>query len=251
MKLSVVTIVKNEEKIIEKFLDQLNWVDEIVIVDNGSIDNTVTLAKKYTSNVYTFSQKHFGKLKQFALSKATGDWTLVLDADEFISKNLENEIRNVLKLKSKYIGYQILRVGYFLNHRLYARGFREYKVRLCKQGSGVITQVPIHEELIVRGKIGRLDGEIRHYSYRSLHQTIVKLTSYACSESTLSSSEKIRVGIKNFTLYPLHMFWTIFVDDKGYKDGIWGIGLALCFAYYEFARYYFLLKHKFLSNPTQ
>ncbi len=243
-KLSVVTIAKNEEKNIEKFLSRLNWVDEIVVVDNGSTDRTAKYAKNFTDSVYSFEGNHFGELKQFAVSKATGDWILVLDVDEHITAMLKKEIKSVLRSKIDYKGYEILRVGYFLNHRLHAKGFHEYKVRLFKRELGCLTQVPVHEEVVVQGKIGRLRGEITHYSYRSVGQTIAKLTRYARLEAPLFYAKGDRVTFKKFTLYPLHMFWEIFIKDQGYKDGIWGFGLAVCFAYYEFARYFFLFMYR-------
>lgn len=242
--LTVVTIVKNEERHIEKFLIHLDFADEIVVVDNGSIDKTFEIAKKYTDKVFYFTENHFGKLKQFAVSKSTCDWILVLDADEYVSAKLKKDIEATLKTNAIYEGYELLRVGYFLGHRLHAKGFYEYKTRLFKRRLGSITQVSVHEEVLVKGKVGILQGELIHYSYRSVWQTLVKFTFYAKLEAPLVYAKGERVSVKKFTLYPLHMFWSIFIEDGGYKDGIWGLGLALCFTYYEFARYYFLLKYQ-------
>ena len=239
-KLSVVTIAKNEEKYIEDFLQAVRWADEIIVVDNGSKDRTIEIAKRYTGKIFSNTESNLGLLKQFALSKATKDWIIVLDVDELVSEALSVEIKNVLSQKTPFDGFSIPYTNFFLGHHMQTKMLEYAKIRLFKRGRGSVAPNPIHEEMIIQGHIGYLKGKILHYSFRSLSQVIKKFIYYAKLESPSLFAKKERTIIQKLTLYPAHMFWAIFVKDEGWRDGIWGFLLALCFAYYEFARYYFL-----------
>ncbi len=245
--ISIVTIVKNEEDIIESFLNNIKWIDEIVIVDNKSSDQTVTKALKYTKKIYSSNKKNLGKLKNYCLSKSSGNWILLLDTDERITDKLQNEIRKVFQNRVSYDGFKIKYENYIFNHRLKCRAQKYSKIRLFKKSMGFVTPNPVHEEVQVKGKIGELKGEIEHYSFRTPKQIIRKFTRYAMLETPLFWQKGERGNLKRFTLYPLHMFWSIFIKDQGYKDHIWGFLLAGFFMYYEFARSVFLFLYKI--NP--
>ncbi len=237
--LSVVTIAKNEEKNIESFLQNIGWVDEIILIDNNSSDKTRLIAKHYTQKIFIHRSNNLGLLKNFALQKATGDWILLLDVDERISPTLQSEIKDIITKRTTIDAFFIPYQNHFLGYPL--KTLEQYaKARLFKREKGCVTTVPVHEEVVVKGKIGRLKGKLLHYSYRSIQQIIQKFTRYAKVEAVLFSKQKKTVGIQQITLYPLHMFWSIFIEDKGYRDGIWGFLLAVCFAYYELMRYVFL-----------
>ena len=245
--ISVVTIAKNEGRNIAAFLQTvLGWVDEIIIIDNNSTDQTAHIANQYKAKVFKNKSTHLGKLKNYALSKATKDWILLLDVDEHVSIQLHKEIQIVLRGKTEFDGFLIPYQNHFLGHSL--KVLEHYKkVRLFRKEKGYSTDVAVHEEVVVSGKVGELRGALFHYSYRSIPHIIKKFTHYAHIEARLFYNQGKKTEIKNLTLYPLHMFWSIFIKDKGYKDGIWGLGLALCFSYYEFMRYFFLF---FLAQKT-
>ncbi|KKS85075.1 MAG: Glycosyltransferase [Candidatus Gottesmanbacteria bacterium GW2011_GWA1_43_11] len=211
------------------------------MVDNQSTDKTVEIAKVFTPHVFPNSEKSLGLLKQFALSKATKDWILLVDIDEFVSRQLQKEIKDVLSYEPKYDAYAVPYKNHFLGHALKSKAQTYSKVRLFRRNKGSVTLDPVHEEVVIKGRIGNLKGEINHYSFRSLPQILSKFTRYAQLEAKLYFAKGEKATFKKFTLYPLHMFWSIFVEDEGYRDGIYGFLLALCFSYYEFARYFFLL----------
>jgi glycosyltransferase involved in cell wall biosynthesis len=241
IKLSVVTIAKNEAPFIESFLEAVSFANEIVVLDNDSSDRTRNLACLHTPHVFSSNETSLGKLKQFALTKAQGEWILLLDVDEIVSDQLREEIQTVLKATSIYNGFQIPYQNYFLGHPLRCRAQEYSKIRLFRRDSGNVTDTIVHEEVIVKSPIGKLNSKINHYSFRSLPQVLRKFTHYAHAETPILIKKNEPVGISQLTLYPAHMFWSIFVTGSGYQDGIWGLLLALCFAYYELARYWFLL----------
>lgn len=242
-KLSVVTVVWNSEKEITRFLSHVTWADEIIIVDNGSTDRTVEIAQKFNkkAKIFTHLDKNLGRLKQFALRQASKDWILLLDVDELVTPQLQAEIKSKISHKSQFTAYSIPYENHFLGHPLVCRAQQYSKIRLFRRGRGVVTPVPVHEEVEVSGKVGKIEAKLEHFSFRSLWQIFRKFTYYAKMESPLLLQKGERVTAKKLILYPPHMFWAIFIKDEGYKDGIWGFGLAASFAYYEFARYFFLL----------
>lgn len=243
-KISVVTIAKNEEKNLSSFLEKVNWADEVILIDNDSRDKTVDVASGYGVNVYNNSSNNLGILKNFGISKTTKDWVLVLDVDEHVSPTLKKEILTLLNEKIDFNGFSIPYKNHFLGHLLKTKAQIYAKVRLFKREKGKVENDAVHEEMKITGNIGKLTGYIYHYSFRSISQTIKKFTDYARRESPALYSKREKATLRAFVLNPLHMFITLFFDDKGYKDGIYGFLLALCFAYYEFARYYFLLLYQ-------
>jgi len=242
-KLSVVTITRNSERLLPRFLKSISFADEIVIVDGHSVDRTQKIAREFGANVYSRKFDGFGQQKLFGLQKSTADWILVLDVDEIVSDSLKKEIQKVLNAKTTHVGYRIPYQNHFFGRPLTT--LEQYsKIRLFRRGKATIEKHTIHEETIIRGFIGLLNSKILHYSYRSLFQVLSKFTYYASLEAKQEVKRRKKIGIKHFTLYPAHMFWSIFVKEKGYKDGVGGFFLALCFSYYELMRYLLLLKRK-------
>lgn len=239
--ISVVTIAKNEQLHIESFLKSVAWADEIIVVDNNSTDKTAYLARQFTPHVFTDNQTNLGLLKQDALTKATGDWILLLDVDEIITTQLQQEIKEKIA-ENKMDAFAIPYANHFLGHHLVCRAQQYSKIRLFRKGHGAVKPDVVHEEVRIKGKLGRIKNPLLHYSFRSIGQVLQKFTHYAALEATVMWEQGQRASVKRLTLYPAHMFYSIFVEDEGYKDKLWGFGLAACFAYYEWLRYYFLLR---------
>ena len=194
------------------------------------------------------STDSLGVRKNRLIKKAKTNWVLLLDTDEIASLHLVKEIQTILKNDSTDIhGYEIPYQNYVFGKPVYYGGEKYSKVRLFQKNYGSVTNVPIHEEVVVAGSIGTLTGIIHHYSYRTLRQVLSKFTRYAW----LVAGEKRRIGervtIKKLFLYGPHMFWARFVGDKGYRDGWRGYILAKSFGYMEGATYWLLLWRTILS----
>jgi len=259
-------ITKNAHDTIELSLKSVaNWVNEIVVIDDYSTDNTVKLAKKYRTRVFYNHEEDFGRQKAYGLGKTKGEWVLVLDSDEVIPSELQNEIKSKIKdqkpkLQTKnqnfinthningyFIKYQTHYLGQPLEH-----GGEDYKkLVLFKKETVTIKPALIHEEFkIVKGRAGTLQNKIYHYSYRSIVQMFKKFTNYAFRTARQKIINGEKTSLKKIFLYPPHMFWARFIKDKGYKDGIFRLPLDLGFAYMEFFTYtlmVFNLKSK-MSN---
>ncbi len=238
--ISVVIAASNDQDLIQKTLESLNWVVEIIVIlANTTIDNTKSIVSKYTKHIF-ISDNHLGHQRNIGLLKSKGQWILILDTDEVVSDELAEEIKKVTK-GSTYNGYLIPYQNYFCNRKLLWGNQKYKKLRLFKRKFGYTENLSIHPDILVNGPVGMLKGKILHYSFRSIPQTLRKFTYYASIEAKMKNQKGERTTLKKLTLYPLHMFWSIFIDDQGYRDGIWGFLLAVCFAYYELARYVFLL----------
>lgn len=149
MTLSLVIVVKNGAQGIAKTIQSVDGIaNEIVVVDNGSTDDTVAIAKKYTKNVYTESSAgDFSKLRNFALSKATSDWILVLDADETLMAELRDAIPNLMQ-NPDYDGYWFRRRWYVDEKRYlhYGLFYPDYQMRLFRNSPENRYIHKVHEE---------------------------------------------------------------------------------------------------------
>lgn len=204
---------------------------------------TFVLATKLNAKILTDTTGgSLGERKQSLLNRAITEWVLLLDTDEVVSPELQKEIEHVLQKSSEDVhGYEIPYQNYVFGKPVYYGGERYSKVRLFRKKYGRVTTVPIHEEVIVMGKIGKLMGVIHHYSYRTPGQVLVKFTRYAWLVAEEKYKVHERVTPKKLFFYGPHMFWSRFVCDEGWRDGWRGFVLAKLFGYMEGLIYWLLL----------
>jgi len=249
--LSLLVITKNSGSLLEKSLSSAaGLVNEIIVVDDGSTDNTLSIAKKFNAVIFKNHEENLGNQRALGLSKCQGEWVLMLDADEVVSGDLKKEIQEIISRQSDVAGYYIPYQNHFLGKAVYYGG-ENYKIlRLFKKSNSVIPENVIHEHVKVKGKLGLLNGKIYHYSYRSLCQTFRKFTDYARREATRKTLNGEKTTIWKLVSYPPHMFWARYIKDKGYKDYFLCILLDLGFAYMEFLTYLFMFFPKHISKKN-
>src|SRR3989338_332194 len=181
-KLSVVLAVFNEEQNLPDCLFSVKEIaDEIVVVDGGSKDKTVEIALSFGSAVIrTNNPPIFHINKQKAIEKASKDWILQLDADERVSKELQEEIKNVLKENVPEInGYWIPRKNFFLGRFLMKGGqYPDYTLRLYRKDKGRLPQKDVHEQAEVEGKVEHLKNPLLHYPYENFSVYLSKWRRY-------------------------------------------------------------------------
>lgn len=244
--LSLLIITKNAEDLInDAFNSVRELVDEIIVIDNYSTDNTIKIAEKYGAKIFFKKGDDLGKLRKFGLNKVSNDWILVLDSDERLSTKLKKEIKSLFKNKDKklmkYNGFLIPFQNHFLGYPLNYGGENYKKLILFNKKYIRIKPALVHEKFELRkGKLGELKNKVLHYSYRSLFQMYKKFTNYAIREAKQKIKSGEKSDFKKIFLYPIHMFWARFIKDKGYKDGLFRIPLDLGFAYMEFLTYFLI-----------
>jgi glycosyltransferase involved in cell wall biosynthesis len=238
-KLSVITLALNEEHNIGECLETVKWADEIIVVDSGSTDRTVEIARRYTVKVLTVEWKGYGATKNYALKQTTGDWILWLDADERVPSALATEIQEVLRNGSpSYDGYSIARRAYFLGRWIKHCGWYPGRVtRLFRKEKSSFTESNVHEQIIVDGKIGALSNDLLHFTDPDLHHYFQKFNRY----TTLAAQDLLNAG-KKFFLYdllirPPFLFFKMYVLRAGFLDGMQGFVLCVVSSLYVFTKY--------------
>lgn len=249
--LSVLMITKNAQETIEESLRSVyDWVDEIVVIDDYSTDNTknqILNIQNQNDNVkfkiFINKENNLGRQRAFGLTKCSNGWVLVLDSDEIVTKELQKEIVKLLNTQIvEENGFYIPVQTHYLGRQLRYGGENYKKMVLFKKGEVIINPLRVGEKFeLISGKAGQLKNKIFHYSYRSLRQIYRKFTGYAIGEAKDRVEKGEKTSIKKIFLYPPHMFWARFIKDKGYKDGLFRIPLDLGFAYMEFLTYFSML----------
>lgn len=179
IKVSAVIITRNESRNIRRTLLQLQWCDEIVIVDSYSTDDTVAICEEFGCRVFFKTFEGYGAQKRYAVTKAVNDWVLCIDADEVLSDALIAEIRTELAGNPSFAAYQLPMNLVFLDKEFrYGKESRRYFLRLFNKRLGGFDEGLVHEKIEVRGKTGRMENKILHYSYDGIGQWHEKCGNY-------------------------------------------------------------------------
>jgi len=225
--LSVIIIAKNEEKNIARCVKSVLWADEIIVVDAESTDNTQKIAKEIGARVIVRKWEGYAIQKEFALLQASCSWALSLDADEEASHELKKEIQQIITSNNSYDGYEIPRKSFFLGKWIrYGGWYPGYQLRLFKKSKTHMNHRPVHEGFSVEGAIGKLKGNIIHYTYRSLRHYLEKMNEYSSLDVMNKFSANKKIRWYNFTLNPFSAFIRMYVSLRGFKDGFHGFLLA-------------------------
>lgn len=237
--LSVIVITKNEEHNIQECLASVKWANEIIVVDGGSSDRTVDIARQATKEVHERPWEGYGAAKNFALSQCSGDWVFWLDADERVTPELKREIQSVIhSMDGTYAGYSMPRKAYFLGRWIKHCGwYPGIVVRLFKRGEGKFTEHKVHERLEVRGNIGGLHADLLHYTDPNLFHYFDKFNRYTslAAEELVESGQSFSLGQLLFR--PPWTFFKMYVLRAGFLDGIQGFILCVLSSSYVFVKY--------------
>ncbi len=241
-KLSVGIMTKNEEENIRACLESVKWADEILIIDNFSQDRTPEIARQYTDKIYQREFVGFGEQRQFSFSKASGEWFLLLDADEVLSEALQNDIRSVVSgAQAPYDGYTIFRKTFYLGKEIKHCGWAIPPLRLFKTRKVKSDLKKVHEDITVTGKIGHIESPMFHYSYKSLSQHIKKLDFYTTLQAEDFYKDGRRVTPANslmcLAIKPLVAFLRKYILMKGFLDGVEGLLISIFTALAVFFNY--------------
>jgi glycosyltransferase involved in cell wall biosynthesis len=238
-KISVVITVLNEQKRIQDCLESIKWADEIVIVDDGSTDRTIEIAKKYTDTIIPHkSEGYVEPSRNFAISKATGDWILVLDADEQVPASLATKLQEIATNGTKAECVRIPRKNIIFNKWMQHTGWwPDYNIRFFKKGS-VTWPNKIHSKAEVHGLVIDLGPQeetaLIHYNYDTVSQFLRKLDSYTTVTANERLSEHKTFHWQQIVQLPVQEFLSRYFARKGYKDGLHGLVLSLLEGFYEF-----------------
>jgi len=218
------------------------WAGEIVVVLNQDVaDGTEELAQSLGAKVYREAWKGHVAQKNSAAQKATQPWILGLDADEVVSAGLQAEFRKLLDGSlgaGNCAAYQFPRLTQYLGRWIrHGDWYPDFQLRLWQRGAAQWGGIDPHDRLEVRGSIGRLRGDLLHYSMESLEHQVQKMLRYADDFARLRAGQGRRVGYLDLLTRPAWRFLRSYVLKLGFLDGWQGLCIAWTTAFYTFLRY--------------
>lgn len=239
--ISAAVITKNEEKRLPDCLRSISFVDEIVIVDSGSSDRTIEIAKGFGCRVFEEEWKGFGRQKNSAIQKCLNEWVIILDADERVPPETRDIIFHTLQ--NPDASAYSFKMKHFLRKRWikYGGNWPDWHIRLINKNQGEFYG-EIHEKWKTSGTIAKIDACIEHYGfpdYSDMLKTMNEYSTIAAKELFLNGK---RVNIFTPIVHCIPMFLKIYILKKGFLEGLDGLVLAILKAGGSFFKYAKLLE---------
>lgn len=238
-RLSAVVITHNEAARLAACLESLAFADEIVVVDDESADETVAIARRHTDRVIV--HRHEGENwdlnKNVGMDAATGDWLLLVDADERVPPETAAALRALIDGEPPHAAYWLpRREWYFGFHPRHAASGAQV-LRLFRRGAARFEGAHLHEHPAVTGTIGACAAPLDHHAYETIAAYIDKTNRYTDHEARHLHAKGRRAGWRELVLEPAKLFRYRYVKLKGYKDGLPGLVYCLVTALYPFLQY--------------
>jgi len=231
--LSAIVLTKNSKDTIEDCLASIAWVDEIVVVDNGSEDETVDLAKRLKAKVIGNTKGSFSDRRNIGAKEAKGVWLLYIDADEQVTPALKKEILSqITNHKSPITAFAIPRRNFLLGHRMrYGGWWPDYVLRLIRKNSLIEWKGELHEQPVIKGLpagrqggVGKLKNPLIHNTHRNLSSMVEKTNEWSEIEAKLMyGANHPKMNIVRFFTAMFREFWHRGVKEKGFLDGPIGV----------------------------
>ncbi|MDQ6828433.1 MAG: glycosyltransferase family 2 protein [Gemmatimonadota bacterium] len=236
-RLSAVLIVHNEERHLPDCLRSLEGLaDEIVVLDDGSKDRTVEIARAAGARVEHRPFDDFGHQFQAALDLAAGDWVFPIDADERVSPELAASMRAVVDAPDSLEGYWVRREIIYMGARMKHGGLGDdWVLRLAKRGLVRYNQVVVHPHLVLDGRSARLAGVMDHVQYRKLSEHVAKIDGYTETMALARRERGQRFSSWQVLRIPWELFYRLFIRG-GVLDGKPGVIWAGMSAFYSFLK---------------
>jgi glycosyltransferase involved in cell wall biosynthesis len=239
--LSAIIITRNEAANIGECLDTLAFCDERIVVDCGSDDGTVDIARGKGARVEHHDWNGFGPQKNFALSLATGDWVLSLDADERVTPELAAAITAAIAggaAQGTVDGFELPRISSFCGRPMRHSGwFPDYVLRLFRRGRGRFDDAMVHERVICDGTVKRLDKPLIHHPVLKLEDALSRMDRYSTAGAQTLVASGRRVSFFTGLTHGFFAFFKTYVLRLGFLDGAEGFLLAVANAEGSYYRY--------------
>jgi (heptosyl)LPS beta-1,4-glucosyltransferase len=240
-RLSVAIITRNEAENLEACLRTVAWADEIIVVDSGSTDGTLEIARRFTNKIFVESDwQGFGVQRQRAQEKATGDWILAIDADERVTPELKEEILKALKKDDRSKVFALPRLnwafGSFIRH---SGWYPDRVVRLYPREKAAYGPDLVHEKVVVPPsmEVVCLKGHLLHFTFRDLEHWVCKTARYAGQWAEGRQRQGKRGAFLQGITHAIGYFLRTYFFKRGFLDGRAGLLLALLGAYSRLLKY--------------
>ncbi len=237
--LTVALITRDEERNLPRCLASIrDLADQVVVVDSGSTDRTVEIARAAGAEVSVHDFPGYVAQSQRALEQARCDWILALDADEWVSPELRSALAAVLEnAPQERCGWRVERRAFVLGAWIRHGGWSEWKLRLVRRGRGRWAGAEPHPHLACDGEVGRLRGPLCHVPYTDLGHQVAKLARYAAIAARSDAAAGRRPSLLGLLCEPPLVFAQRLLLQSGWRDGVRGVALAGLAAFYFFLRH--------------
>ncbi|GAB6262766.1 glycosyltransferase family 2 protein [Photobacterium sp. 53610] len=251
--LGVLMIIKNEAQHLAACLDTVaGWVDEIVIVDSGSTDDSESIARRYTDKFFCYPDwPGFGPQRQRAQSHMTTDWILVLDADERVTPELKAEIQTAITANPTRVAFKLNRLSDAFGKTIRYSGWSpDWVTRLYRRDETQYNDALVHEKVITDNlTVKPLNGRLRHFTFDHLSQYTRKTALYAKSWADQREGKK-KSSLGTAFNHALVRFLKMYILKRGFLDGRHGLLLAILSANTVFTRYADLWLRDYVRKNT-
>lgn len=237
-KLSVTVITRNEAHRLADALQSVAWADERIVVDSGSTDNTLEVARQHADRVETRAWEGYASQKNYAASLASHDWVLSIDADERVGVALADEIRELLKTEPAARGYRLPRVTWYLGHWIRSTDWwPDWQLRLYDRRAGSWKRMHVHESVRVGGPVEKLRGELLHQPYEDIADHIETINSYTTIAADELHARGRRSGFFRILVHAKLAFLRNYVLRGGFRQGTTGLVVSLLNSYYVLLKF--------------
>jgi glycosyltransferase involved in cell wall biosynthesis len=247
--LSVIVITCNEEKNIVRCLKSVKFADEIIVVDSGSRDNTVALARSYGARVIETDWPGYGVQKQRSLDLATHEWVLSLDADEFLAEDAHTQILKAIQTQT-IDAFQLPRQMVFYGKVLKYAAYEKKHIRLFRREKAHFSLEPVHEKVVMAegSQCKRLPIIIFHDCYRDLTDAVTKMNRYSSLSAGMRLQHSKTASFWKAWCSSKWMFIKSYILQGWFLDGVPGYALSL---YQSQGSWYRYMKQLFPDQEQQ
>lgn len=238
VKVSAAIITLNAAGDLDRCLASLEFLDEVIVLDQGSTDDTAAVCQKHGAILHQSPWLGFGPTKQKAVELCRNDWIFSIDTDEVVTPELRQALVAIDGDPAGPAAYKVNRLSRFMGHWIKHCGWHpEYVVRLFDRRRAQFNDKPVHESVIVDGPATLLPGLLHHFTYETMEQYISKLNRY-----TTLAAEELHAGGRSCSLGSAVVrsqatFWRMWLLKRGILDGTAGLVLCLASSFYVLSKY--------------
>jgi len=238
--LSAIIITRNEAHNLHDCLQSMHGlVDEIIVVDSQSTDNTVAIAQQHGAKVSQPADwPGFGPQKNRALELATCDWVFSIDADERMTPELATEIKQLLQLGDVNTAYKVPRLSFYCGKFIHHAGWQpDYVLRLFRRGTAKFSDDLVHERVVTQQPVHALQNHLLHYSYLNFSQVLSKVDAYSTASAKQAYARGKRSSVAGALGHGAWAFFRTYVIRRGFLDGAHGLALSISNAETSYYKY--------------
>lgn len=237
--LTVLTLIPNAGDRLPRCLDSVRWADDLFcVVDPKTTDGSDEVARQYSDHVVTHEYANAAAQRNWAIPQIESEWTLVLDADEWVSDELAQRIQAIMEDPQSCDGYDIRRISYFFGKEIRGCGWqRDYNVRLFRTAKGKYLERRVHSKIVVEGAMGRIEEPMYHDTYRDFDEYFTTFQRFTTWGAVDLHEQGVRAGVFDLTVRPLSRFLKMYFVRAGYRDGLHGAVLCGLAAFSVFTKY--------------